>query len=160
MQPSFHLEELVRQVRSDTLRLLGAATDAQLLWAPPHTSNHVLWHAGHALWLQGVLGVQPIVGGSELPAGWAETFGMNCRPVASTTNWPSREEVRRMLSAQRDRLISLLSKLPAEALAAPHSHGSRRRGLVESLIHGLHDEAKHQGEMYLLIKLFRVSEHP
>ena len=43
------LAEMARQVRGDTLRLLAAAPEASLLFAPPGTSNHILWHAGHAL---------------------------------------------------------------------------------------------------------------
>jgi hypothetical protein len=30
------------------------------------------------------------------------------------------------------------------------------RNLVSSIVHGLHDEAKHQGEMFLLLKLLRA----
>jgi len=31
-----------------------------------------------------------------------------------------------------------------------------RRSLLSSMVHGLNDEAKHQGEMYLLLKLCRA----
>ena len=71
------LTELVRQVRSGTLEILAAADERWLTWAPPGTSNHILWHAGHALWLGDVLGVELITGQSELPPGWPETFGMD-----------------------------------------------------------------------------------
>ena len=84
------LTELVRQVRSGTLEILAAADERWLTWAPPGTSNHILWHAGHALWLGDVLGVELITGQSELPPGWPETFGMDCRPVGETNRWPSR----------------------------------------------------------------------
>jgi hypothetical protein len=30
------------------------------------------------------------------------------------------------------------------------------RSLLSTIVHGLHDEAKHQGEMYLLLKLCRA----
>ena len=48
------LQELVRQVRDHTLQLLKATPPAWLRWAPEGTQNHILWHAGHALWVQDV----------------------------------------------------------------------------------------------------------
>jgi hypothetical protein len=149
------LHELVRQVRSGTLQILAAADERWLTWAPQGTSNHILWHAGHSLWLGDVLGVELITGNSELPPGWAETFGMECRPVSQTTNWPSRQEMVRLLRHQGLRLIRLLGELPPERLAIPAgSDGSRM--LAGRILHGLHDEARHQGEMYLLLKMSRA----
>ena len=52
MSSSEVLQELAREVRQGTLQILAATQAAWLTWAPPHTSNHILWHAGHALWLQ------------------------------------------------------------------------------------------------------------
>jgi hypothetical protein len=149
------LQELVRQVRSGTLQILAAADERWLTWAPQGTSNHLLWHAGHSLWLGDVLGVELITGNSELPPGWAETFGMDCRPVSQTKNWPSRQEMDRLLRHQGLRLIRLLGELPPERLAIPAgSDGSHT--LAGRILHGLHDEAKHQGEMYLLLKMSRA----
>jgi hypothetical protein len=145
------LTELVRQVRSGTLEILAAADERWLTWAPPGTSNHILWHAGHALWLGDVLGVELITGQSELPPGWAETFGMDCRPVGETNRWPSRAEVDRLLRQQARRSIKLLGELPRERLEIPGGDGSRT--LAGRILHGLHDEARHQGEMYLLWKM-------
>lgn len=148
------LTELVRQVRSGTLEILAAADERWLTWAPPGTSNHILWHAGHALWLGDVLGVELITGQSELPPGWPETFGMDCRPVGETNRWPSRAEVDRLLRQQAKRLIKLLGELPPERLEIPSGDGSRT--LAGRILHGLHDEARHQGEMYLLWKMCRA----
>jgi len=145
-----HLEELARQVRGGTLQLLNAAPEDGLLWAPAGTSNHILWHAGHALWLQDVLGIQLLTGAGELPDGWAETFGARCRPVSETTNWPTRSEVRALLEAQLERLLALLGGDSGQLAVGP---------VAERLIHGLHDEARHQGEMYLLLKLLRARMH-
>ena len=63
------LAELAREVRGDTLRILAATGDAELTWAPTGTTNHILWHAGHALWLQDALCVRLLTGHSELPEG-------------------------------------------------------------------------------------------
>ena len=46
------MQELAKQVRSDTLQILNAAHPSWLTFAPDGMSNHILWHAGHALWLQ------------------------------------------------------------------------------------------------------------
>ena len=74
------LIELAREVRRDTLQILNAADPSWLTWTPPHTSNHILWHAGHALWLQDLMCVEPLSGKTELPTGWADHFGMNSQP--------------------------------------------------------------------------------
>src|SRR5262245_7119730 len=71
---------LAQEVRSDTIQLLQAARPAELTWAPAGTSNHLLWHAGHGLWLQDVLCLRLLSGRSELPAGWEERFAMGSRP--------------------------------------------------------------------------------
>ncbi|MBW3541450.1 MAG: hypothetical protein KY476_14380 [Planctomycetes bacterium] len=72
--------------------------------------------------MQDVLAVQPLTGTSELPSEWEKTFGSNCRPVASTTDWPDRTELRTLLDRQLPRLIGLfesesdrLSQVEAEA---------------------------------------------
>ena len=146
------LQELARQVRTDTRRLLAAAQPGWLTWAPPGTSNHILWHAGHALWLGDVLCIELLSGKSELPNGWEDTFGMNCRPVATTKTWPTPEEIDRRLATQLERIVNLLGQTPAEKLVSD----SEPSQLASRIIHGLHDEAKHQGEMYLLHKMCRA----
>ena len=151
------LIEMTSQVRVETLRLLDAAREDWLTWAPAGTSNHMLWHAGHALWVGDALCIESITGQNELPAGWAEKFGMGCVPVATTREWPSREETRRLLMAQWIRMEDLLSALSPDRLNDPRPILDDR-SLVSSIVHGLHDEAKHQGEMYLLLKMCRARE--
>ncbi len=149
------LKELALQVRKETLRFLAAVPDPWLTWAPEGTSNHILWHAGHALWLQDVLCVQPLTGQSELPDGWAKMFGANCRPVAATKDWPSREETSKLLRRQLERMLELFAE-HADRLNVIGPQPAAGWELVRGIIHGLHDEAKHQGEMYLLMKLCRA----
>ena len=149
------LQEVARQVRGDTIKLLENCPLEWLTRAPEGTSNHILWHAGHALWLQDVLFIEPLTGTSELPPGWAEKFGMDCRPVKLTRDWPSREELLGLLLAQRERVLALLGGLSAEQVAPTALPIVGRRSLVSAAIHAWHDEAKHQGEMYLLMKLCR-----
>ena len=146
------IQELARQVRTDTRRMLAAARPEWLTWAPPGTSNHLLWHAGHALWLGDVLGVQLLTGRSELADGWAEMFGMDCLPVKERRTWPARGDLDQLLGRQLERLVQLLGQADEGRLWQPR-HGDTLAGRI---IHGLHDEAKHQGEMYLLLKMCRA----
>ena len=141
-----YLQEMARQIRGSTLEILEYAEDPWLTWTPPGTSNHILWHAGHALWLQDVLCIRPLTGTSELPEGWSARFGQDSRP-AYVSEWPLRGEVQSRLELQLQRILQVLE--------------DRMSGRVESqlasrIIHGLHDEARHQGETYLLLKLCRT----
>jgi hypothetical protein len=119
----------------------------------------MLWHAGHALWVQDVLFIEILTGKSELPSGWAETFGMECRPVKLTNQlqaWPKRSEVERLLGQQLTRIIQLLQNLSPDQLAADARPIDGDRNLLSCAVHAWHDEAKHQGEMYLLLKMQRA----
>lgn len=147
-----HVSELVRQVRDCTLALLDRTPEDWLLWSPPGLSNHILWHAGHVLWVQEVLAIEPLGGPSELPEGWAETFGQDCRPVRETNTWPSAATVRAALLQQQQRMLTLLSTASAAPLLDVNAPAADWN-LPQGILHGLHDEARHQGEMHLLFKL-------
>lgn len=144
------LQEMVRQIRGFTRSLLGATNPDWLQFAPAGTSNHVLWHAGHVIWVQDRLCITRLVGQSELPSTWAAQFGMDCEPVATQKAWPSLEEIQELLESQQARLIELIESMTTDQLII---RPDDNRDLVGGIIHGLHDEAKHHGEMYLLHKL-------
>lgn len=144
------LKEMVRQIRGFTRQLLNATDPEWVLFAPAGTSNHMLWHAGHAIWVQDKLCVQRLVGKSELPGEWGAKFGMDCQSVAKQKDWPTLHLVQQMLAGQETRLLDLLDKMTPEQLVVDPAND---KDLVGGIIHGLHDEAKHQGEMYLLHKL-------
>lgn len=150
--------ELARQVRSSTLQLLQAPDPAWLTWSPAGTSNHILWHAGHALWLQDALTIRPLTGHCELPGGWATKFGQNSRPAA-VSDWPNGLVVQLHLETQLARILDLLSE-HTETIVINANRTLARGGwpLLPGMIHGWHDEARHQGEMYLLHKLCRARE--
>jgi hypothetical protein len=118
-------------------------------------SNHILWHAGHGLWLQDLMCVDFLSGRSELPKGWAETFGANSQP-ATIHEWPSRDEVRSLLQSQLGRMLDLLDETPVALLSETPTRFRDNRTTLGWIVHGLHDEAKHNGEMYLLWKLHRL----
>ncbi|MEX2308306.1 MAG: DinB family protein [Pirellulales bacterium] len=152
------LAELARQVREHTLQFLPLPQQ-WLTWSPPGTSNHILWHAGHALWVQDALTVEPLTGRSELPPGWAPTFGENSRP-STIKDWPDHSEVSGHLEAQLARILDLI-EVHAETIINRPDQTPARGGwpLLAGMIHGWHDEARHQGEMYLLFKLLRARSH-
>ena len=150
------IAELARQVRRGTLELLHDSDERWLMWAPPSTSNHILWHAGHALWLQDALTIRPLTGQSELPRGWAAQFGQNSRPELPT-KWPDAAEVQSLLGNQLARVEKLLVEHSKVIMTRPNAvPSSGGWPLVPGIIHGWHDEARHQGEMYLRYKLARI----
>ena len=157
MSTGASLQEMARQVRRDTLQILDAAQEDWLAYAPSGTSNHIVWHAGHALWLQDVLCVRLLVGRGELPGGWAEKFGANCRPLDLTKDWPTRDELRELLQGQLNRVLELLATTPDARLAETADPDRGPAAISDRIIHGLHDEAKHCGEMYLIFKLCQAS---
>ena len=95
---------LIREVRRGTIGEIDRTEEHELLWRPPGTNNHILWHAGHCVWLQDRLCLDPVTGRREISRAWRETFGADCRPVSETTEWPAKGE---MLEALRDQLARL-----------------------------------------------------
>jgi DinB superfamily len=147
---------LVYQVRECTLRLFDDTDGDALTWTLPGTSNHILWHAGHAVWVADALTIEPITGRSELPEGWAAKFGQHSQP-ATVDVWPEGAEVRSRLEVQLKRVLDLLREHRAMIVAkADHAPREGDWPLLHGMIHGWHDEARHQGEMYLLQKLRRA----
>ena len=99
--------------------------------------------------------VEPISGKSELPAAWSDAFGMNSDPSRLTGVWPEGDELRGLLTTQLTRIGELLADVSDDELEQPARTLGKKRSLAGWILHGLHDEAKHCGEMYLLLKLCR-----
>jgi hypothetical protein len=145
------------EIRGKTLKLLDGLSDEQARFAAPGLTNTILWHAGHALMLMDHLGIQPLTGSPQTtyPAGWFEKFGWKSDP-RTVTSWPTIEEMRAQLTQQLPRLVNLLESADEATLSKPDAKGRPTRYLV---LHGLHDEAIHSGEIYLLKKMMsRKSE--
>jgi hypothetical protein len=146
------LAMLAFEVRWKTLKLLENVTEEMARFAPPGLNNTILWHAGHALTVVEALSFAPAAGREPTyPDGYYERFSWKSDP-RTVTSWPTLGEVVERLKAQRDQLIPVLEKLTPEQLERPM--GDRGRSLRYHIIHGLHDEAGHGGEIHLLKKLW------
>jgi hypothetical protein len=152
------LMEMLKEVRWKTLKLLENVDDGQARFAPAGTSNTILWHAGHSLVVVEHLGVKTAGGGPPpYPADWAEKFDWNSKPAA-VTEWPALADIVTQLKDQRTRLTGLIEAMSAEQLDRVVGDPPRSRTVRGVILHGLHDEAGHQGEMYLLKKLWKLRQ--
>jgi hypothetical protein len=143
---------LASEERGKTLRLLKGVSDQDARWAPQGLSNNILWHAGHSLWVVEHLGLAPATGKPlQLPDGWKDLFAAGSKPTPATP-WPPLAQVIDRLQEQLTRLTTTLRALSDDRLTQIIDP-ARNRTLRYSILHGLHDEAGHQGEIYLLKKL-------
>ncbi len=144
---------LFDEVRGKTLRLLEGVTNAQARWAPPGLANHIVWHAGHIYVVVEALTLEALGETVELPAGWHVMFSWQSRPAdVPGERWPTLIEVVEALRSQHHRLRALVAALNAEQLAAPPA-GAQEGSLRHRIVHALHDEANHGGEIWLLRKM-------
>lgn len=144
---------LLDEVRGKTLRLLKGVPDEQARWAPGGLQNSILWHAGHSLIVVEALSMGPLNRPNELPPGWFELFSWESKPAeVAPERWPTLAEVVAQLEAQQARLRDLIGAATPEALARPAGIDAAR-SVMGSIVHGLHDEACHGGEIILLKKL-------
>lgn len=151
--PDESLLLLAREVRSKTLKLLDDVDEQQARFAAPGLANTILWNAGHVVIINEHLGLAPATGKPPgYPADWFNKFSWKSEP-ATVTSWPSVEQVRLVLREQLQRLAAAIEPLTPAQLAKVVD-AARGRTLRYSILHGLHDEANHQGEIYLLKKMY------
>jgi hypothetical protein len=152
--PDATLLLLANDVRKKTLKLLEGLTDAQSRFAPSGLNNTILWHAGHVYVVNEHLGVSPATGKPpEYPQGWFDTFSWKSNP-AQVLHWPPLEQIVAKLHEQLPRLTDAITALSPDQLNQIVGDPSRNRTLRWSILHGLHDEANHQGEIWLLRKVY------
>jgi hypothetical protein len=168
---------LSRQVRARTLRILERAQPRWLTWSPPGTANHMAWHAGHILWVQDVLCIEPLTGRSELPSppsfpnqppegpggegnvgGWATRFGQDSLPAADPGPWPDRDHLVALLTRQQQRIEAVLADADPGIIGNMTARDQGEAGMGYTIVHGFHDEACHHGEKYLLFKMSRARD--
>jgi len=156
--PDQSLLVLLDEVRGKTIRLLQAIPDEDAFWAPVGLQNTTVWHGGHAYILlecltMGALGRTP-----EVPDGWFEMFGWESHPErVAADRWPSLAEVIAHLEGQYKRMRRLIAKLSDEKLEQP-SVRLPGETVRRAIVHALHDEACHCGEIQLLRKMRAVAE--
>lgn len=145
---------LANEVRGKTLRLLAGVTDEQARFTGGMgLNNSILWHAGHALVLVEHLALVPA--NSQVPAypaDWFNIFGAGSQP-ATVQSWPTLAEVIVALQRQQSLLATVLTTVRTERLDQVID-AQRNRTLRYSILHALHDEACHSGEIHLLKKLW------
>jgi hypothetical protein len=150
--PNETLKLLAREVRGKTFKILDGVSDDAARFAPPGLNNSIIWHAGHSLWVVEVLSIAAATGQpAQLPSGWVELFNSKSRPTRET-KFPPLSQVVEALRNQLERLVSAIDPLPPQQLAVVID-AARNRTVRYNILHGLHDEANHQGEMWLLRKL-------
>ena len=144
---------LAKEVRGKTLRLLEGMDEAQARFSAPGLQNSILWNAGHSLIVVEHLGNSAATGKPPVyPDGWFDKFSWKSNP-ATVTSWPTIEEVCAALRDQLQRLTAIIETLTDSQLSKIVDQ-AKSRTLRYSILHGLHDEAGHQGEIYLLKKMW------
>jgi hypothetical protein len=151
--PDPSLLMLLDEVRGKTLEVLAGVTDRQARWAPTGLQNTILWHAGHSYVATECLTMEAVGREPQLPAGWFETFSWESRPgKVSADRWPMLADVLAQLRAQHARLRAVIAELTEDQLDSP----LRERpdtSVRYRILHALHDEACHTGEIWLLRKM-------
>jgi hypothetical protein len=149
---------LLDEVRGKTLRLLKSIPARRARWAPPGLQNTVVWHAGHAYVLVEYLTMTSLGRTPQIPDGWFEMFSWESRPeLVPAVRWPQLAEVIQQLDSQHERVGKLIRELREEQLDLP-SPGNPKRSVRSAILHGLHDEACHCGEIHLLSKMQAVEQ--
>lgn len=150
---------LANEVRTKTLWLLDAVHDDMAHFAAPGLSNSILWHAGHVLVVVEHLAVAPATGRlPQLPDGWFEIFGWGSNPI-SVKHWPAVAEIKETLREQLPRLTGAIAALSPDQLAQVHDQANGTT-LHYDILHALHDEANHQGEIWVLRKMQAKQRSP
>src|SRR5215208_216917 len=140
------LQLLAREVRGKTFKILDGVSESEARFVPPGLNNSIVWHAGHSLWVVEVLSMAAATGRpAQLPDGWTDLFNSKSRPTADT-KFPPLAQVIDALRNQLERLIAAIDPLTPQQLAVMIDP-ARNRTVRYNILHGLHDEANHGGEM-------------
>ena len=144
---------LLDDVRGKTLNELQGLDESQARWAPPGLQNSCLWHAGHAYVVTEFLTMKALDRDPQMPEGWLKMFSWESNPAhTSPASWPPLATVASALKTQHERLRGIIEALTPDQLEAPEPLNPARP-VRYAILHGLHDEARHSGEISLLRKL-------
>jgi hypothetical protein len=144
---------LLDDVRQKTLNELNGLDDTHARWAPPGLQNSCLWHGGHAYFVTEFLTMRALGREPSIPQGWLQMFSWESNPAHTPPeSWPPLDEVREALMEQHGRLRHVIGALTDAELDALEP-GNPLRSVRFAIMHGLHDEARHSGEISLLRKM-------
>ena len=150
---------LLDDVRGKTLRVLEGVSPEEAAWAPSGLQNTILWHAGHSYVVVEWLTLKTQGREPEIPSGWFECFSWESKPAeVPADRWPSLSDVVSQLKAQHLRLHHYLAGMSDAELDRP-AEGRPEATVRERIVHGLHDEACHSGEIMLLRKMLSLKTH-
>jgi hypothetical protein len=144
---------LLDEIRGKTLAVLEGVNEEESRWVPSGLQNSIRWHAGHCYivveWLcADAVGIEPVA-----PDGWFELFSWESRPQTVQADcWPALALIAEQLISQRERLLFTFSRL-TEAQLDVALPARRHQSVRREIVHALHDEACHCGEIWLLRKL-------
>jgi hypothetical protein len=144
---------LLDEVRGKTLRLLAVVGERESLWSPPGLHNSIRWHAGHCYVVVEALCAKALEKEPTYPPRWFELFSWESRPEQTNPkDWPSLQTIIGQLHGQHARLLRDLTLLSSQELSTtpPDRDGASVR---RQIVHALHDEAAHGGEIWLLQKM-------
>jgi hypothetical protein len=157
VMPDPSLLLLLDEVRGKTLRLLQGVGDDETRWTPPELHNHILWHAGHSFVLVESLAMEALGELPQIPEGWFEIFSWQSNPAqVASYRWPTLAHVIGELTEQHGRLRRMIAELDEEQLSRALP-GRGNQTARYAIVHGLHDEACHSGEIWLLRKMIRAT---
>jgi hypothetical protein len=106
-------------------RLVGDLSDEQMCAQPHGVVNHPAWSLGHLAVSADHLG--KLLGlGSDLPAGWGDTFKTGGTPSADKSLFPGKDEILRVLAQQHARIAQAVTAADPAALAGPHPNEKSR----------------------------------
>ncbi len=152
--PDSSLLLAIDEIRGKTLLLLEGVSDREARFAPSGLHNTILWHAGHCYLLAECLALKAAGRSPHAPGGWYEMFSWDSRPATvPAATWPALSLVVDALSEQQQRLRSVVGALSEEQLSAPVA-GRPGRSVRYYILHALHDEACHSGEIWLQRKMW------
>jgi len=156
--PDSSLLLLLNEVRGKTLRLLDGVSEKEARRSPRWLQNHIVWHAGHCYVLVESLAMEAIGQQPQIPNGWFEMFSWKSNPgQVAPDQWPTLVQVVSHLADQHRRLRQAIEPL-TEGQLSSMAPGDSGRPVRYAIVHGLHDEACHSGEIWLLRKMMRSSE--
>lgn len=146
---------MLDDVRSKLLKRLEGVTAKQARWKPQGLQNDILWHAGHPIMVVERLTLGALNMPEQIPDGWFEMFGWESKPAEiEASRWPALDVVVQELRNQKTRIQQLISNLSEAQLDQPAANKPEQTVRFR-IMHALHDEACHSGEIWLLRKMMK-----